>query len=625
MALVLAVPSLKKFSDDDMSASFWNEVVGKQMGFQAEATRIHESLASEFGLITVGCLKQPWVTLTMIETAVVKATQSETHPEGRRGWMRSIQHLLQHQFSTMAPGAPVSAALALSGSLTCGPRLPLYAPKDGLKLGEKLKLEGTLDEIRLPGVLDTMEYETENPFVADLSANDTKEISKHVFLQRALADNYVSGDKEVEKKYAKLLKAKYLGKPAFSGDWKKILKGRAAMGRRTSASVRHPAPLCLYSCTAPPCCTTLTVFCSSQTIYSKSLKDMVDQADIDAKIRDGSLESLYLGSITVGSQEPKYYSHHKENVSPGSALATAIVQTAPTNVVLPPTWSDALKKPAAAPLIAPSIAARKLSPHTKSANLSQLREEATAASNIPRPPCYGEEPMPDCVPPAGKQREKKGRGASKAPKAVTAKKAAAKRPLELAKSFCVINSPFQTVGLRSAPEPAGKEANIIYIDVEKDLALCVDKGDRVEIVEEKTLYRADDVTLVDEHWVKISVDEKSGWLKAKYTTKEPPAKKLAAAKRPAAAKKLAVAKKKPDEADGSEDGSDDEIDISSDEESSDDEDAYDVECIVDERRKGKTTEFRVKWEGWSADDNTWEPLEHVQHTDAYATWRARAA
>ena len=394
MALVLAVPSLKKFSDDDMSASFWNEVVGKQMGFQAEATRIHESLASEFGLITVGCLKQPWVTLTMIETAVVKATQSETHPEGRRGWMRSIQHLLQHQFSTMAPGAPVSAALAISGSLTCGTRLPLYAPKDGLKLGEKLKLEGTLDEIRLPGVLDTMEYETENPFVADLSANDTKEISKHVFLQRALADNYVSGDKEVEKKYAKLLKAKYLGKPAFSGDWKKILKGRAAMGRRTSASVRHPAPLCLYSCTAPPCCTTLTVFCSSQTIYSKSLKDMVDQADIDAKIRDGSLESLYLGSITVGSQEPKYYSHHKENVSPGSALATAIVQTAPANVVLPPTWSDALKKPAAAPLIAPSIAARKLSPRTKSANLSQLREEATAASNIPRPPCYGEEPMP---------------------------------------------------------------------------------------------------------------------------------------------------------------------------------------------------------------------------------------
>ena len=83
---------------------------------------------------------------------------------------------------------------------------------------------------------------------SDLSANDTKAISKHVFLQRALADNYVSGDLEVEKKYAKLLKAKFLGKPAFSGDWKKILKGRAAQGRRSNASVRlvlrssSPAP-----------------------------------------------------------------------------------------------------------------------------------------------------------------------------------------------------------------------------------------------------------------------------------------------------------------------------------------------------------------------------------------------
>jgi hypothetical protein len=252
----MALVAFKKFNDDDMSASFWNEVVGKEMGFMDEARQIHESLASEFGLITVGCLRQPWVTVAMIQNVVVKATQSETHPEGRLGWMRSIQHLLQHQFTTMAPGAPVSAALVLSSA--GGVRLPSYAPKDNIKLGEKLKLEGTMDAIQLPGVLDTMEYETENPFVNDLSANDTKQISKHVFLQRALADNYVSGDKEVEKKYAKLLKLKYLGKPAFSGDWKKILKGRAAMGRRSNASVRSQIlltpPFCTYLLTVHLCC-----------------------------------------------------------------------------------------------------------------------------------------------------------------------------------------------------------------------------------------------------------------------------------------------------------------------------------------------------------------------------------
>jgi hypothetical protein len=244
MALIGAA-RVNSYSDDDMSASFWNNVVGSQMGFVNEAKRIHESLSSEYGLITVGCMRQPWVTLAMIQTAVVNATKSETHPEGRLGWMRSIQHLLQHQFTTIAPGAPVSAALVLSSR---GARLPSHAPKDGLKLGDKLKLECKLDDLQLPSVLDTMEYETANPFLADLSANDTKEISKHVFLQRALADNYVSGDLEVEKKYAKLLKAKFLGKPAFSGDWKKILKGRAAQGRRSNASVRlvlrssSPAP-----------------------------------------------------------------------------------------------------------------------------------------------------------------------------------------------------------------------------------------------------------------------------------------------------------------------------------------------------------------------------------------------
>jgi hypothetical protein len=50
---------------------------------------------------------------------------------------------------------------------------------------------------------------------------------------------------------------------------------------------------------------------------------------------------------------------------------------------------------------------------------------------------------------------------------------------------------------------------------------------------------------------------------------------------------------------------------------------------MDERRKRKTTEFLVKWEkgGARADDNMWEPLEHVkEHLEAFASsWRARAS
>lgn len=362
---------------------------------------------------------------------------------------------------------------------------------------------------------------------------------------------------------------------------------------------------------------------------------MVDQADIDGTARDGSLDKLFLGSVTTVAQEPKYFINAKENVIPTTQPSAPRAEPpAPNKLVL----AGALQ---AKPQVAPSIAMRKLSPTTKAANLQILRDAATVASNVlpPRPPCLGDEVMPPIVPPAGTQRAKKGRvpaaktlakaaraAAAKAPKA-----AAAKRPLEpAAKSFGVITSLTASIGLRSAPEPSGQEANIIYIDVENDYALCVDKGARVEIIEEKTLYQADDVTLVDEHWLKISVfNFKSGWLKAKYVTKEPPKEPPVAAKRPTGAAKKTKKMGLFDEhyALGDE-SSDDEIMEESNDESSDessDADAYDVECIVDERIKGKKTEFLVKWEGWSADDNTWEPLEHVQHCEAFAAWRARAA
>ena len=353
---------------------------------------------------------------------------------------------------------------------------------------------------------------------------------------------------------------------------------------------------------------------------------MVDQADIDATARDGSLDKLFLGSVTAVAQEPKYFMNTKENEIP---------RTQPSAPRAEPPAPDkpVLAAMQAKPQVAPALAARKLSPRKKAANLVILRGAATVASNVPppRPPFLGDEEMPPVVPPAGTQRARKGRAPAKtlakaakaAPAAKAPKAAAAKRPLEPAKSFGVITSLTESIGLRSAPEPSGQEANIIYIDVENDYALCVDKGARVEIIEEKTLYQADDVTLVDEHWLKISIfNFKSGWLKAKYVTKEPPKDEPpAAAKRPAAAKKKGLF----DDNESSDEEIEEIIEESSDESSDEDEDAYDVECIVDERIKGKKTEFLVKWEGWSANDNTWEPLEHVQHCEAFAAWRARAA
>lgn len=366
---------------------------------------------------------------------------------------------------------------------------------------------------------------------------------------------------------------------------------------------------------------------------------MVDQADVDARTRDGSLDKLYLGSLTTTAQEPKYFSH-KENVmqeSPAMQQPQApAAEAAAAAGAAPATRVTLGNLPSSTNKVAPSLSA--LPPRVKAAELLRLRDSATAAANdepydfglddqddhpeageAPRPPSFGLETMPIVMEPAGKSRVKgrvkKTADQAIAKKLIAKKTPAAKRPLPAAKSFGVITSLTASIGLRTAPEPSGQEANIIYLDVENDYALCVDKGARVEIIEETTLFQAGDATLVDEHWLKVSVfNFKTGWLKAKYVTKEPPA----AAKKPAAA-----AKKKTEVLSDGESSDEESSEKSSDESS--DEDAYDVECIVDERTKGKKTEFLVKWEGWPADDNTWEPLQHVQHLEAFAAWRARTA
>ena len=38
---------------------------------------------------------------------------------------------------------------------------------------------------------------------------------------------------------------------------------------------------------------------------------------------------------------------------------------------------------------------------------------------------------------------------------------------------------------------------------------------------------------------------------------------------------------------------------------------YEVEKIVSDRSKTGTTEFLIKWEGFSEADNTWEPAENI--------------
>lgn len=55
----------------------------------------------------------------------------------------------------------------------------------------------------------------------------------------------------------------------------------------------------------------------------------------------------------------------------------------------------------------------------------------------------------------------------------------------------------------------------------------------------------------------------------------------------------------------------------------DGEQEWKVERIVDEKGRGARQRFLVKWDGYSDNDNTWEPLKNVEDTVAYDDWIRR--
>lgn len=50
---------------------------------------------------------------------------------------------------------------------------------------------------------------------------------------------------------------------------------------------------------------------------------------------------------------------------------------------------------------------------------------------------------------------------------------------------------------------------------------------------------------------------------------------------------------------------------------------YEVEAIVDEKGRGRTKRFMVKWKGYPDTENSWEPLESVDETEALDVWENR--
>jgi predicted Zn-ribbon and HTH transcriptional regulator len=52
------------------------------------------------------------------------------------------------------------------------------------------------------------------------------------------------------------------------------------------------------------------------------------------------------------------------------------------------------------------------------------------------------------------------------------------------------------------------------------------------------------------------------------------------------------------------------------------EEEYEIECICDHRDNGGVQQFRVRWRGYSSEDDTWEALATIEETEAYEKYLA---
>ena len=397
----------------------------------------------------MGSMRNPDLTAHDFEKLIVKHG-------GKKGWLRSIEHLLEFTFRRAATSAPQSAALV--ETMQSGPMREKPTGFVGYKVGAHLKRRNELGRLQPPRHVMTRGVEETNDWKNNpLSYNDHKAVCNDMFWWVVLNFKSVKKCILMFRELGKHLNTEF---PKTSQKvWMTKLHNRWKNGLRTSAKVIAALAPTTFQLQSEPLCPSHTahpppsrVCPSLQTMYktlSLSPDDIPDEITALAAEgfhvpTDASCQPKFL-TFAVGEDTSTDSESNLENADPNpSAQRTLQPPNAPAvDHSEPATTGQSVPGKRAA---APSIAARKRSREEKGNELAERAKSISSAQpsvseapsdeelGAPLPSFAGSEDAPTVKSPAAAAKLNQ----VKPPRKPAAKKPAAKKARSKigSKAFC---------------------------------------------------------------------------------------------------------------------------------------------------------------------------------------------
>jgi hypothetical protein len=222
---------------------FWT-LYGDEMGDPESKTacdKVAAVLRTKHGKISVDGM------MRMIYSAIVNIVKE---CGGNENWVKAIEELVGARFERLAPGAPESAIHGEGCQVAMRPGTNEAAARCAnpakSRYGQELFAAGRIEEISPPldEYVGTVITETDDPVTKTLSYLDTKNVVEENLKYMACVHGYVSGDKFVFQRLAKLCKQQKWTPYTLAGHqpatWFKKHKERFKNSRKTIAKDVYP-------------------------------------------------------------------------------------------------------------------------------------------------------------------------------------------------------------------------------------------------------------------------------------------------------------------------------------------------------------------------------------------------